>query len=168
MKIYSFNPQVFTRNGLFMLCLVISFSAVSAQSLTDNIGGTSTDFNFYYGDSKLDVQDQIILKRGLSNYAVNEIPAWDEASAYGYGLQTFRLEFLSTDIININSNSVRHNIRLDLLDENNTSLLSFMIPSNDFWVFSSNTESHVYSINLQNLPLVIFNKTKNIKINIVK
>lgn len=169
MKRYLFIDLNCWRIGLFMLFVMMVAGSISAQSLTDKIGGVSTDFNIYYGEYKLDIQQQVIIKRGLSSYAVNEILPYEAASAYGYGLETFRFEFLSSDFINFKSKSGNYyNIQLDLMDADGSILLSLNIDANNIWSFTSQKNFNAYSINLQNIPLVVFNETKHIKINIMK
>jgi len=143
-------------------------SCLEAQSVTEKLGAVSTEFTFLSLDDTLNVTDQIILKRGLSK-AKTENDRWGDSAygmGYGLGLETFRLEFSSKDNIKTLLVSERNKraYEIEFLDQNQSLLLKKEVSIKNMIRYWNGEDLHVFSLNLQDIPLVILNTTSYFKI----
>ena len=139
---------------------LISFES-NAQSLTEKLGGVKTDFIFISDSAEMNIVDQAILKRGFSNYG-----SYSDG-AYGYGFQTFYLEFMTTSKIKERYSKNRKLIthyKIDFLTKNDSLLSSFTLYSSGVIKISSRENLQTYSINLYKIPIILLERTKKIRI----
>lgn len=146
----------------FMITVnLISFES-NAQSLTEKLGGVKTDFVFISDSLEMDIVDQAILKRGVRKY-----DSYSDG-AYGYGFQTFHLEFITTSKIKeiyFNERRKWAHYKIDLIAENDSFLYSInKYSSDDVRMVSGEDSLHAYSIDLYQIPIIILDKTEKIRI----
>ncbi len=79
------------KKSIFLLsfCLLFSIQNISAQSLTEKLGGTITNFQMTNNGNELEIVSQLIIPRGRSSYR------YGSDSSYGYANQVFIFEFIS-------------------------------------------------------------------------
>lgn len=146
--------------SLVLMLLIFSSTTLHSQTLTEKIGGIKTNFEIVSDTSKLTIIDQTIFKRGLSDFKA------DYNGGYGYGLQTYRLEFITNDKFNTigryeNSKFI---YKLKLIGADNSILLQTNLNRNRIIKFSNGEDLSTISVNLQSLPLIVLDKTERIKI----
>ncbi|MFK7756964.1 MAG: hypothetical protein AB8B53_08555 [Flavobacteriales bacterium] len=155
--------------ALSLLSTLLLCLSIQAQTLTEQAGGITTDFIITSVNDTLNVLDQIIIKRGLSNSKIKEDIVRDPAYAagFGYGLQTYRLEFSSSNIIQTKKADQRRAryYEIELFDIKDNLLLTTRLTRADVTQFWNGTNLYVYSINLQMIPLVILNSAHKVQID---
>ena len=105
--------------SILAMLFLVSIKISSAQSLIEHLGGHHTSFEFYYGDLELNVIDQAILLRGVSESKMSD--GIDAAFGFGYGLQTYHLEFLCSDLTNFRQDKLYY---LELRNDINQVILA--------------------------------------------
>ena len=166
-KNYSKNISYFS-----VLILLSLFSTnIFSQSLTEKLGGITTNFVFYSDSTELKVIDQAIIKRGVSNFKVKQNAQYSYGHGYGYGLQTFHLEFTATsDIKQINEykdKPTKAVYQIYMYDESDNLLVNFAVQYYTSKVAKQTSEIKSYSINLGQIPIIILNRTTKIDIALI-
>jgi len=152
---------------ILFIALLTNSNGIFAQSLIDKLGGVTTEFTFTSLSTKLPVSSQSIIKRG--HYDSKSYTGSEEASAYGYGLQTYHLEIISSDEVvekYKDKKGRRKYYEMTLLDENNNTIMIVNFYNDDVRIYKHEKDIISYSFNLYDVPLILFDKTK--KIDIVK
>lgn len=152
-----------------LLIIPLAMSAQN-QSLIEQLEGVETSFKITWQENDLKLTDQAVFKRGLSRYKYGEEPVMEYGYGFGYGVETFRLEFMTNDSIEVIDSSYkrRFNYEIVLVDSDDSILLKTNVNRSDILKFSNGKNLNTISINLQSLPLIVLNKTSVIKISIVK
>lgn len=166
-KVIKKNNQLFVGFSIFCLCLPF-FS--SAQSLTEKLGGVPTNFVITSDTNTLEVISQMIIKRG--EYYAEYRDDYEGSSAYGYGYQSFHLEFMSRQPIyhksvydgNIRWRDMKSELYVSFYDEADNLLLNAKMPPSFLKIVDENTGLFSYSLNLVDYPIVLLDKTKRINI----
>lgn len=140
------------------------------QTLSEQLGGVKTEFVILSASDTMEVLDQQIIKRGLSDWGNGVSYSSEKASAYGYGLETFRFEFSSKDTLRkvTSSRKKRQRYFLQAYDENGSLLMCDYLKRGDVWFRSNGSGISIYSVNLQGVPLVSLNKTKYLRFTRVR
>lgn len=145
----------------------------------ENLGGVNTNFEFSSDSVELTIIDQAIIQRGF--YAFNfdkdksvsnsNANAYGYGYGYGYGLQTFHLEFITTSeikqVIAYETKPVEAKYSIKLYDDKNILLVNFEVLYRDSKATPQTSGISSYSINLNRIPIILFNKTKRIDITII-
>lgn len=151
---------------LLLIIQLFVINILSAQSLSESLGGTKTNFRIYSGPTELITSEQIIILRAEKNTFSDLYAGW------GYGYRSFHLEFISNkNIVEMQSDvkSERYKMKLTLYDADNKLLTTITLPSyylNEYSNSSSEDALFIYSLDLIDIPVVILDNTK--KIDIVK
>ena len=150
-----------------IVVLLISVNTVAfGQSLTEQLGGIRTDFTIYFQSKKIDVVDQLVIRRGLSKYNYEEEPIMEYAYGYGYGLQTLRLEVMYRTNLVTDDRKRRYYYRIVFFDKDGSILGSLDIARSDLIIVKGDV--NVYSINLQDIPMVLLDHTTSMDIEVVE
>ena len=154
------------------------FNGLLAQSLSEKLGGVSTDFIIVSGDDTLDIDKQIIVKRAKykaeKDYKTHESYEGGYGGygyGMGYGYQSFHLEFTSNTKI-VSKTIYNGNRRptyyctFYCYDKNGQQILEKLVPATRLkQMFNSQSAtSFVYSLNLVGIPIVVLDNTTTIKI----
>lgn len=150
--------------------LISTIPSLYSQSLIENLGGVKTDFQFTTDSVEIPIIEQAILRRGVSKY--NSGIVSDGGYGYGYGLQTFHLEFITeakiTERYRSGKRSNRKHYEIKLWDENDSLLLHIGIQLSELRKVSNGKNLYTYSINLNRIPIVLLDKTQKINIDKIK
>jgi hypothetical protein len=155
------------RTILLITAYVFSVNILGAQNLKDALGGIKTNFQIYSDTVDLKVSDQIIILRAEKNYNSDS----NFGTGWGYGYQSFHLEFITKKNIKIENykyKSGRDNenkLELIFYDSNNSVLATSSFPYNyvDLYNNPSIIDSpFFYSIDLIDIPIVLLDKTAKI------
>jgi hypothetical protein len=147
--------------GLFLLSFIpiTSFS----QQITEKLGGVSTNFKILSDSAELNIIDQGIFQRGYKN--TEKYSNVDYGYSYGYGMQTYRLEFITKGVIaKPTKDQKKCRYAIIFLDVSGRSVLETTIGLNEITAFSTDDNLSVYSVNLYEIPLIILEKTRTINI----
>ncbi|OAV45142.1 hypothetical protein [Lewinella sp. 4G2] len=150
------------------LTLLFFFSLstmLSAQPLSQQLGGIKTDFTIYFQSQQVEVLDQVVIKRGLSNYQYETDGILEHAYGFGYGLQTYRLEVMSPVDFEIEERRRKSHYRLVFFGEDGTKLLSRYLSRSHLFVLKGDV--NFYSINLEDIPMLLLDNTASIDIEFV-
>ncbi len=159
-------------NPFFLLVILFSFVASPAfsQSLIEKLGGVKTEFVFVSDSKELPIFSQAIIQRGV--YDMHHSSLSDKAYGWGYGMQAYRLEFLTkaklAELPIIKRRLKRKYYSLSLVDGNNTTLLTHKIYVADMIVSTNDAGLTTYSINMNKIPMVVLDKTHTIHIELHK
>ena len=155
------------RTILVIALFVFSGISLEAQDLKESLGGTKTSFRIYSDTVDLKVSDQIIILRA-------EKQTYSDASfgtGWGYGYQSFHLEFITKKIIlieNFKYKAGRDNeskLELIFYDSDNNVLATSVCPYDYVDLFNNpeiNDSLYFYSIDLIDIPVVLLDKTASI------
>lgn len=175
MKFITQNRKHWLFTSLF---LFLAFNGLLAQTLSEKLGGVTTNFTIISGDDTLSLDKQIIVKRAKykaeKNHQVHETFEGGYGG-YGYGLgygyQSFHLEFTSK--AKVNRTTVYNGNRkpkwvcsFHCYDANGKQILEMFVPADRLKQGFSNQEadSFIYSLNLVGVPIVVLDKTTTIQI----
>lgn len=155
--------------------LIASASYLYSQSFIEKIGGVSTHFEFSSDSVNLSVIDQAIIQRGYFDFNFDQDKSvnnsYASAYSYGYGLQTFHLEFITTSeikqIVAYKTKPIQAKYNIKLYDDKNTKILEFEVLYRESKVTPKLSGMTSYSINLYRIPMILFDKTKKIDITII-
>lgn len=151
----------FIITGLFTLT-----ANAQAQSLTEKLNGIETSFKVNWQVKNLKITDQGIYKRGLSRSYTDGGPVLEYGMGYGYGVEVFRLEFITNDEVEMISKRKQF-YQLTLVDLQSTVLLKMNIDAREIEVFTNGLDMNIISISLQSVPLIVLNKTEYINVDII-
>jgi hypothetical protein len=85
---------------------------------------------------------------------------------YGYGLQTLRLEVMSHTKLATDNRKRRYYYRIVFFDKDGIMLSSLDIARSDLTIVEG--DINVYSINLQNIPMILLDHTTSMDIEVVE
>ena len=139
------------------LCCCLATS--SAQSLITQLGGAPTDFTILVNHDSVEVVDQYIIKRAVSDYK------FDGDGGYGYGYESFHFEFsLDAVRLNLEARERRLGYRISFLDENGKVLGFITEKVGDLLGFSKSDADRIkcYNFELKNVPLTILQHCRTI------
>ena len=155
----------------FIFLLISTSSSIYAQSLIEKLGGVKTDFIFTSNSTDIKVIDQAIILRGFSNYNIQTNSSNSYGHAYGFGLQTFYLEFITTSELKIfekfKKKASRAIYDIKLYDKNDTLILNFGVLYSKSKPSIKTSGITSYSINLIQIPLIIFDRVKTIDVTLI-
>jgi len=151
---------------LLLIILTFSSTTIYSQSLTEKIGGIKTNFVIVSDTNRLKINDQAFFKRGLSKFSTEYSNYQEGGYGYGYGLQTYRLEFITTDEFNTIRGNDNKKIwyKLSLIGTDNTTLLQAYLDRTKILKYSNGSDLRTISINFQDIPLIVLDNTQVIKI----
>lgn len=168
-QLIKFKVTILSGKVFLSLTLFLLSGFVYSQNLTEKLGGITTDFEIISDTNTLEVIDQVIIKRGLSDSKRNISLTPEGVYAYGYGLQTYRLEFITpNELVKIEGRYPdRYQYGLEFIDGNGYKLMEIRMTSENIISYLNEGNFNIYSVNLQNIPLIVLNKTRTIKCKIV-
>ena len=154
-----------------IIILGLTCSNLFAQSLIEKLGGLKTDFVFTTDSIELQIVDQAIIQRGFSDFNVRTNSSNSYGHAYGYGLQTFHLEFITTSDLKTFERFKKKPDKaiydIKLYDENDTLLLNFGVLFSKSKASIKTSGMTSYSLNLIQVPLILFDRVKKIDITLI-
>jgi hypothetical protein len=149
---------------LFIAINLFAINLLVAQSLSESLGSTKTNFQIVSDSTDLMVSDQIILLRAeKKTYS-------DNYSGWGYGYREFHLEFTSKKSIverYATSRSEKHQIKLTFYDSKGNLLTNITLPAeflNQYTNSATDNTLFFYSLDLIDVPIVVLDKTKKLDI----
>lgn len=159
------------KSQVILIIMLIAISPnLHAQSLIERLGGVKTDFQFTTDSLEMPIIDQVIIKRGVSDYNYNDVG--DSGYGYGYGLQTLHLEFITKSAIIERQRSDKRErnslYEIKLMDKKGALLLIRKLKLRELLKVSNGDDLFTYSINLKKIPMVLLNKTKTINIDKIR
>lgn len=171
-KSFKYNLQFII---LVFFLLVTSKSHLYSQSIIEKIGGVTTNFEFSSDSVDLRIIDQAIIQRGYFDFKFDQdksvINSYANAYGYGFGLQTFHLEFITTSeikqIVAYETKPIQAKYNIKLYDDKNTIIVEFEVLYRESKATPKISGMSSYSINLNRIPIILFNKTKKIDITII-
>lgn len=156
---------------IFIFFLVAINSNLYAQSFIEKIGGVKTDFVFSTDSVDLQIVEQAIIIRGFSDFNTSKNTQNSYGYAFGYGLQSYHLEFISTSevktIEKFKKKATNAYYDIKLYDENNMLIQNFIVLYRHSKEINKTVEISSYSINLNQIPIIIFNRVKRIDIVLI-
>ena len=147
---------------------------IFAQSLVEKVGGVETDFKIYNDTEEMPVIAQVIIKRGyLKKHSIVKTGFENSYGyAYAYGLETFRLEFITTMPLKvpekIKFKKVKRKYYYIKLTDSDSNIIA--IVKTDYDHVSSVTNNnglYTYSVNLKNVPIILLDKSKRIDLDVI-
>lgn len=156
---------------LLIAAYLFSVNILGAQNLKESLGGIKTNFLIYSDTVDLKVSDQMIILRAERKSASDS----NFGTGWGYGYQSFHLEFITKKNIIIESYKFRtgrdNEMKLELIfyDSNNSVLATSSIPYYDIDLCNNSSiidSPFFYSIDLIDIPIVLLDKT--VKIGMIK
>lgn len=151
---------------LFIAINLFAINLLMAQSLSESLGSTKTNFQIVSDSTDLMVSDQIIILRAEKKTYSDIYAGW------GYGYREFHLEFTAKKSIverNATSRSDKHQIKLTFYDSKGNLLTNITLPAeflNQYTNSATENTLFFYSLDLIDVPIVVLDKTK--KLDIVK
>jgi|GEM_PF-6599286 len=155
------------KKAIFLIPLyLLLFSTLHAQSLSEQMGGIKTHFQFYSLITHLNVSDQMLILRAENVH--HAVDFTESAFGWGSGYRSFHLEFASEEELNTQTFTYKagrdndDKLKLTFYDANKHILASFPIPFERVNMYSGTNDkkdSFFYSIDLINVPLIILDKT---------
>ncbi|MEM9820850.1 MAG: hypothetical protein AAF985_07250 [Bacteroidota bacterium] len=148
-----------------MLFLSLPF-LLEGQSLAEKIGGVATNFRIKSDSIVLNDSQQLLIKRGVFDYGIDnsEVPEESYGYAYGYGYQSYHLEFTSPHKIStiVKSKKRRRSAHyiISLTDGAGRVYQNIKIRPSEvksFFAVRGKDIIYAYSINLVDVPLIILN-----------
>lgn len=133
---------------LFLTILLLPGYSYS-QSLTEKLGGATTNFNFLINKDTIPVVDQIIIRRGCSDCTLVD------------GSEIYNFEFIS--LYEVLKPELSYD--MELIDADGLILFSMRINQNNILSYLNGDNLKIYSISLQGIPLIVFNRTHSIIFN---
>lgn len=167
------------KNSFLFLSFIVFFTLssqtlFSQTDLLENTGAARTNYIFINDNNELPVSSQIIVKRGYHNkdlrYVLDEGEAF--GYAYGYGLETYHMEFISekklADPVLENKKKIKHKYyQIKLADKKDKIIAHLKISYDHVNLVSNNEDMYTYSINLEKIPIILLYKTKKIYIDLI-
>lgn len=156
---------------IIIFVLVSTYTNISAQSIIEKLGGVKTDFVFTTNSVELKIVDQAIIQRGFYDYKTKISSSSSYGHAYGYGLQAYYLEFITSSDLKTfekykrKANKAVYDIKL--YDKNDTLLLNFSVLYRNSKATAKISGLRSYSINLIQVPLIIFDHVKKIDVTLI-
>ncbi|MGB8491882.1 MAG: hypothetical protein WCE64_12570 [Bacteroidales bacterium] len=152
---------------LLIAAYIFSVNILAAQNLKESLGGIKTNFQIYSDTVDLKVSDQIIILRAEKNYYSDS----NFGTGWGYGYQSFHLEFITKKNIKIENYKYRtlrdneNKLELIFYDSNNSVLATTSFPYDYVDLFNNSSikdSPFFYSIDLIDIPVVLLDKTARI------
>ena len=161
------------KHGLTIFFLFLIFNSLFAQTLSEKLGGVTTDFTIISNNDTLDIDRQFIIKR--AEYHAEHDHRFDTDGGYGYGYgygyQSFHLEFISKDkVAKVKLYKPKNNgqsyCTFHCYDKDGNQILEMFVPPTRLKEIKNakTTTSYIYSFNLIGIPIVILDKTTTIYI----
>ena len=162
----------------FFLFLFLVSNGLLAQTLSEKLGGVATDFVIISGEDTLDIDKQIIIKRAkykakkdYNTYETYEGGYGGYGYGFGYGYQSFHLEFTSkqqvgkTNVFNGNRTPTWY-CTFHYYDKNGKQTLEMFVPGSMLkqGFNEQSVTSYIYSLNLVNVPILVLDNTSTIHI----
>lgn len=149
----------------------LSLYCVNAQTLTENMGALSCDFEFSSNGNKLQVEKQQLIERVRAKKEVSTTE--NESYGLGYAYTEWQLEFvLKSEFATRRSNELenadhRSKYCIQFLDSNGVILLKTYLAKEilTYWKAGTDAEpTHIYSLNMVSFPFVILDEVSLIEI----
>ena len=148
----------------FIALLLLAYSTLYAQSLSEQMGGIKTHFQLTSMTTDLDVSDQMLILRAEN---VHQVDATFQAG-WGYAYRSYHLEFMAKKELIIQyfhfkpGRDNASKLNLTFYDANKDTLASFPIPFEQVIIYSTTSDKgdlFFYSIDLINIPAILLDKT---------
>jgi len=147
--------------------ILLSAIGIQAQNLEQALGGVKTNFKLFSGTNDLNPASQMIILKAERNSDTNT----DFGTGWGYGYQSFHLEFVTSENLveeKFRFKTGRDNdakLGLTFYDSDEVILAYCQINFSDVdLLYDTNPgkTQYFYSIDLINIPIVLLNKTAKI------
>jgi len=168
------------------LCFFILLSSsffLSAQSITEQLGGTRVDLLITSDTITLTTKEQVLIQRAEAksehhinttnniNYTNFNNATTTQTYAYGYGYQSLHLEFIAENHVQVKRKSAKKRTfyTFEFFDNNGELIIKKELsPSKVNMTANKGSKAwtYIYSIDLKDIPLVVLDKTH--QINIIK
>lgn len=155
---------------ILSLFLFLNALTLSAQSLSEQMGGVNSTFELYSGDSTLELFSQVLIQRAIAKQQVRQ----DENHSYGLGLGyvSWHLEFVSKTKIGSRprsreERSKNYRYAIEFINRTGDKLLSTYLTLDRMRMWEgtvTNEPIYTYSLDLITLPLLILDNTKSVNI----
>lgn len=142
---------------ILFISFFVSNEQLHAQNLIEQLGGVRTNFKFHCGMVDLEVKSQCIIKRAESGYGYTSL----SDHVYGYGYESFHLEFETTVESDLNK-TWEYGI-ITFYDANDN-----ILSTKSLWsrVLRSGKNPWFYSVRLIDIPILILDNTSRIEIEV--
>ena len=156
---------------IIAITFFLSLSCVNAQTLTENMGALSCDFEFSSNGNKLQVEKQQLIERARARKEVSTTA--NESYGLGYAYTEWHLEFILESEIGwrkkTDMETVDHRSKycIQFLDSNHVVLLKQYLGLDNIIEWHGGTTEepiHIYSLNLINTPFIILEDVTSIEI----
>lgn len=155
--------------GIVLIVIQALVFNLYSQNLSESLGGINTNFQFYSDTIDLKVTDQIIIRRAEKSIGSDFIG--DAAAGWGYGYQSFHLEFVARENLKIKyfkhpkARTISDSLELTFYDSNNTVLANYLSDISIIDSYKVHDSQFLYSIDLIDIPILFLDKTE--KINLI-
>ena len=156
-----------------ILCALLLFPMlIDGQSITEKLGGVITGYTIKSDSILLNHDRQVIIQRGAHHIKSNNALT---GGKFGYGFQSFYLEFTSNKEFQIHKNSNFLGVlddpyySISLIDKSGTIYQDIILSNADILIHKGKNGDeafYAYSINLNKIPLVELDSL--IEINILR
>lgn len=155
------------RRTITILCLLFGLMYLHGQTLIEEIGGVRTNFTIVSDTLLLDTDEQFLIKRAVHEINIEQFDDGTMHKSDGY--EAFHLEFIVPQKV-ITKRKVGRNREyfvLSFLTDGDQLLTEVELKDSDIKITDNweGTTFSAYSINLQQIPLVILDRT--LKVNLV-
>ena len=153
--------------GPICLFLLLPFF-LAGQTISEQIGGVITKFVIKSDALLLNSDKQILIEKGIKNFSYSSCDGF----GYGYGYQGLHLEFVSNEEIQLQYRKKkglfgkRNFYYLFLKDGSGDIYKEIFLGNSNVQRISSDQLSYAYSINLDDIPLILLDDL--VEINIIK
>lgn len=153
----------------FLTFLILCSLSLSSQSISEQLGGIRADFLITSDTLTLSTGQQILIQRAEAKYNQYINASGSYGAGYGYGYQSFHLEFIAKKSISIiRANGKKRTYYLLQFFDKNEELISSFELSNAMINFTPNKGSkawsYIYSIDLKDVPIVVLDRTQQLEI----
>ncbi|MDG1334082.1 MAG: hypothetical protein P8P74_17230 [Crocinitomicaceae bacterium] len=156
---------------LFTLFIFLASFSISAQSISDQVGGVSCSYELYSDGDTLDVIKQLLIQRPTARSGVSDIE--NQSYGYGYAYSSWCLEFVTnTGISTRNRNNLERRNRRGKYNVTFKNRAGGMLFSQymgrdkvRLWKGKIHTGVvYTYSLNLIDVPLIVLDNVASIDI----
>lgn len=176
--------NILLKSNVVLFCAVFVFSSLSvlqAQSLSEKLGGVTTEFLFFTKDSTMNVQQQTIIKRSVAEQRIGKGNSYNDVGicvgsydfVYEVVSEVFYLEFITKNPIRYIRNVFPakrkkrevyylvqfYNNKMEMISEEKMAVDKIQKILNN-----GKDKKYTYSINLKDIPILLLDQTKTINV----
>lgn len=149
---------------LVIILQLFVFQIISAQSISESLGGIKTNFKLFSVKIDLEVTEQILVSAAERRTYISPMDA-----GWGYGYQSVHFEFITQKELKeiLGEDKDKNKYRLTFIDHENVILFAINLPEYSVkkYLNTDIVNSQVfYSIDFIDIPVLVLDKTKTINI----